>query len=73
MRALGDNLREALIVSQVRSLELAHDGNPAATVEPASGEKCARCWKYRELGADPEHPALCADCAAVTRALEGTA
>ena len=27
------------------------------------GEKCVRCWKYRQLGTDPAHPAICADCA----------
>ena len=30
----------------------------AAVVEilPAEGEKCQRCWKFRELGTDPAHP-----------------
>ena len=65
MRALGDNLREALIVSQVDSLDVAPDGAPAVTIQEASGEKCARCWKYRDLGVEPEHPTLCADCAKV--------
>lgn len=31
-------------------------------VTKALGEKCERCWKYRELGQDPNHPALCEDC-----------
>jgi isoleucyl-tRNA synthetase len=34
-------------------------------VEPARGAKCARCWIVRPVGSDPEHPALCARCAAV--------
>jgi isoleucyl-tRNA synthetase len=72
---LGDNLREALVVSQlhlVRS-ERGDDGASEGIVEfvllPAKGHKCVRCWKYRELGVDPEHPTICADCAQVVRAL----
>jgi isoleucyl-tRNA synthetase len=67
LHALGDNLREALVVSQ---LEL-HSGEPESfELLSADGEKCARCWKYRLLGGDPEHPAICDDCVAVVRALE---
>jgi isoleucyl-tRNA synthetase len=72
LSALGDNLREALVVSQLelRSGEGdANDGVVAFELLPAQGAKCARCWKYRELGTDPEHPQICADCAAVVRAL----
>ncbi|TVQ83421.1 MAG: isoleucine--tRNA ligase [Micavibrio sp.] len=30
----------------------------------ASGEKCARCWKYTsDIGSDSEHPAICKRCA----------
>jgi isoleucyl-tRNA synthetase len=69
LRALGDNLREALVVSQA-TLEV----DPAAqhahlVLKPASGEKCARCWKYLPLGEDPAHPQLCAPCAATVRSL----
>jgi isoleucyl-tRNA synthetase len=65
---LGDNLREALVVSQ---LELQTAAGDEAIVEifPAHGEKCQRCWKFRELGTDPEHPTICADCAQVVNAL----
>lgn len=35
-------------------------------VEGARGEKCERCWKFSEtVGNDPQHPQLCAHCAAV--------
>jgi isoleucyl-tRNA synthetase len=64
----GDNLREALIVSGVR-LTLGEEGERSLRVEQAEGEKCARCWKYRELGADPAHPTICAECAEVMSAL----
>ena len=79
--ALGDGLREALVVSSLRSLSAAGssaagDGPaPSARVElfPAAGEKCQRCWKYLPLGTDPAHPTLCAPCAAIVRELEPAA
>ena len=101
LQSLGDNLREALVVSQLtlseaepasfgRRADVAivsrekggaevvtefareNDGN-AELVElklfGAHGEKCARCWKFRDLGVDPEHPSICSDCAEVVRGL----
>jgi isoleucyl-tRNA synthetase len=74
LQALGDNLREAMVVSQL-SLQSSEADGADGVVEfellPADGEKCVRCWKYRELGTDPEHPQICADCARVVRALRG--
>jgi isoleucyl-tRNA synthetase len=73
---LGDNLREALVVSQLhlvaseRSDDQPGDGIEEFVLLPADGAKCARCWKYRRLGIDPKHPEICEDCAAVVRALE---
>ena len=67
--ALGDDLREALVVSALRELR-AGDGAPAVTTMPAAGEKCARCWKYLPLGADHDHPAICTPCAEIVRGLE---
>ena len=32
-------------------------------IAKAIGEKCERCWKYRELGTDGSHPTLCEECA----------
>ncbi|MBV8067601.1 MAG: isoleucine--tRNA ligase, partial [Candidatus Eremiobacteraeota bacterium] len=75
LHALGDNLREALVVSQLRLVQTersqseSSDGVVEFVLLPADGEKCARCWKYRRLGADPAHPAICEDCATVVRAL----
>jgi len=35
-------------------------------VERAAGQKCPRCWNYREhAGSLPGHPAVCDRCAAV--------
>ena len=68
LAALGDTLREALVVSQ---LDLQKSAGEDAVVEilPAYGEKCQRCWKFRELGVDPAHPTICAECAGVVNAL----
>lgn len=32
-------------------------------VAKALGEKCERCWKYRDLGSNSEHPTICRECA----------
>jgi isoleucyl-tRNA synthetase len=73
LEALGDNLREALVVSQLDLAEApgSQDDDEIVTFElrRAGGEKCLRCWKYRRLGVDPQHPAICADCAQVVRGL----
>jgi isoleucyl-tRNA synthetase len=68
LAALGDNLRDALVVSQLE-LRKSEADDLGFAIYPAYGEKCARCWKFRELGTDPAHPSICADCAAVVNAL----
>ena len=36
--------------------------------EKASGQKCARCWKYTpDVGSDKAHPSVCARCAGVVK------
>jgi isoleucyl-tRNA synthetase len=74
-------LEELFIVSELVLLEkdaaekdapgedAAGDGSFVVVISPAAGEKCPRCWNYRELGADPDHPQLCARCAAVLHEL----
>jgi isoleucyl-tRNA synthetase len=74
LRALGDNLREALAVSGVTLLvdpALAADAEPRIELIPAEGGKCSRCWKTLPLGGDPQHPQLCAPCATIVRRLRG--
>ena len=34
-------------------------------VSEAKGERCPRCWNYRELGTDTSYPDVCQRCAAV--------
>ncbi|MBV8371919.1 MAG: hypothetical protein JOY69_01545, partial [Candidatus Eremiobacteraeota bacterium] len=70
---LGDNLREALVVSELTLIE-SPDGNDDVVsfeLAPADGEKCQRCWKFRRLGTNPAHPAICAECAAVVTEIRG--
>ena len=31
-------------------------------VKPAEGEKCPRCWNYRTLGGNANHPHVCERC-----------
>jgi isoleucyl-tRNA synthetase len=68
LAALGDNLRDALVVSQL-DLRKSDGDDIELAVYPAYGEKCRRCWKFRELGTDPANPSICADCAAVVKSL----
>jgi isoleucyl-tRNA synthetase len=73
LRALGENLREALVVSAV-TLDVdagaAANADPRIVLSPAEGGKCQRCWKYLPLGSDALHPTLCAPCASLVRTLE---
>jgi isoleucyl-tRNA synthetase len=51
-------------VTIVSNVTIASDPEePPATIEPAPGSKCARCWRVLpEVGAQPGHPTLCARC-----------
>jgi len=44
-------------------------GDLSVEVVKASGQKCERCWNYRELGVVAEHPTLCERCAGVVLSL----
>jgi isoleucyl-tRNA synthetase len=58
----ADSWTEIAIVSSVRIVR-ATDETPSK-VTPASGAKCARCWKVlTEVGTNASHPALCLRCA----------
>ncbi len=67
-QALGDGLREALVVSNVERIESKGEERHVH-LQRAKGSKCKRCWKYLQLGSDPQHPTLCAPCAAIVRSL----
>ena len=67
---ITDELKSALIVSGIEIASGADKGEfkgdlegVSFTVKKADGEKCERCWSYdKTVGADPEHPTLCARC-----------
>ncbi len=50
---------ELFIVSGVEFVE---GDDFACEVVDAAGEKCPRCWNYRELGGNANHPAVCTRC-----------
>jgi isoleucyl-tRNA synthetase len=57
-------LPELFIVAEV-ALETGDGTDILVEVREADGEKCPRCWNYRELGSDPARPEVCARCARV--------
>jgi isoleucyl-tRNA synthetase len=72
LATLGDNLREALVVS---ALELNADPEmtghePRIELRAADGHKCARCRKTLALSDDPLHPTLCGPCAKIVRSFD---
>jgi len=67
LNALGDELRFVLITSG--AVVGSGDGEStdidglSVIVEKASGEKCGRCWHYREdVGVHTEHEEICSRC-----------
>ncbi|MDR2035744.1 MAG: isoleucine--tRNA ligase [Coriobacteriales bacterium] len=69
LKAQGEQLLTELFI--VAEVELVAGEGTEVTVEvnAASGEKCPRCWNYRELGVDAAHPEVCERCAAVLTGL----
>ncbi len=61
LKALGSELRFALLVSAVR---LEKGDTLAASVVPSAAPKCERCWHYvGDVGTVAAHPTLCGRCA----------
>ena len=74
VKSVEEELKTVFIVSHVDVIkggEGAIQGEVegfSVTVGKAGGQKCERCWVYSDtVGADPEHPTLCARCAAIVR------
>ena len=72
VRGIQSDLPTLFIVSSVELTaegEGAHKGDVeglSVDVSAAKGEKCERCWIYSDtVGADAQHPTLCARCASV--------
>ena len=61
----GAELPAWFIVSQVHVKETSAS-ELAVSVDRARGDKCERCWKYKEdVGSNPNFPTVCQDCADV--------
>ena len=71
LEAFAGELAGLLLVSRVTiQPAVAGEGSPGAAcvrVSPASGSKCARCWRYEEsVGESSDEPELCSRCVEVT-------
>jgi len=68
-------LETVFIVSDIEVADSSDDNftvaeeieNLKIKITHADGEKCERCWKYDDLGTDPEHPTLCPRCTGVLK------
>ncbi len=54
----------------IDSSDMQGDEDINVTVEKAHGEKCPRCWNYRQLGTDERYPDVCSRCAHVLAELK---
>ena len=71
LAAVGDELRFVLLSSDVHLGTVGEDGDSVEiegdrlkfAVRATEHPKCVRCWHHRDsVGADPDHPELCARC-----------
>ena len=63
LAGLGADLRFVMITSAAELIEVADEAGEGVDAAPSGHAKCERCWHYREdVGANPEHPTLCARC-----------
>jgi isoleucyl-tRNA synthetase len=62
LQGLGDDLRFVLITSRA-AVVAASEAEEVIRAVPSGHGKCERCWHYRaDVGASPDHPALCGRC-----------
>ena len=63
LRALGDDLRFVLIVSEVHLIQINDSQKEKIVVASSTQTKCERCWHYRrDVWHHAEHPTLCERC-----------
>ncbi|MHB8519566.1 MAG: isoleucine--tRNA ligase [Limisphaerales bacterium] len=68
VKALSDEFKEWLNVSQLNFPENISGGPIQVTVAHADGQKCERCWHWEtDVGSHAEHPTLCARCVEAVR------
>jgi isoleucyl-tRNA synthetase len=75
-QSMKDLLEQSFIVSKVH-LEKVQDiatgvseafAKTMIVVKKAEGQKCARCWNYKQdVGSSTEHPSLCGRCAHIVK------
>ena len=63
----GPEVFEELCI--VSGVSFADGDELAASIAPAAGEKCPRCWNYRTLGGNAAHPHVCERCGDVLDAI----
>ncbi|MFQ5847104.1 MAG: isoleucine--tRNA ligase [Candidatus Methylomirabilales bacterium] len=70
LQSTAQDLSTICIVSGVELTPAREEGpDLSVVVHRAPGQKCERCWVYREsVGHSPEHPTLCDRCVAVLEA-----
>jgi len=54
----------------VASVELVEGDALAVAITPAAGDKCPRCWNFRDLGVDPAYLEVCERCASVLAGID---
>jgi isoleucyl-tRNA synthetase len=63
-RRYEHSLKELFNVSQVILNSSNEIEESVASISPADGAKCARCWNYRtDIGVDPRWSTVCGRCA----------
>jgi isoleucyl-tRNA synthetase len=69
LRSFKDDLPALLLVSRVRLTEGKAEGETVqVAVSKAAGDKCRRCWNYRDtVGKDKDHLTLCHRCVEVLK------
>jgi isoleucyl-tRNA synthetase len=66
IRAVKEDVARLFILSKIETIEASALD---ISVVQASGNKCARCWTYKnEVGKNSTHPELCARCVAAVEA-----
>ncbi len=64
MASLGGDLKFVTMTSRATLIEVERAEDERLIATPSAQEKCERCWHYTsDIGANAEHPTLCARCA----------
>ena len=65
LASLGEDLRYAFMVSDVRLSRCDSPGQSSTSAKPSVHPKCARCWHHcPSVGSEAAHPQICGRCVA---------